>query len=245
MESRIAEGAGEIPRRRNPPWPEFILLGQILAISTLIVAFARLGSEPPKGVATSLFLTGLAATWSGLAGAVVGKVDARRVGSIALASGTALAQCVILWLVVSIGVGLKGPAAPTLGILAVASGLGMAMGLVVAAVVSRAPHAWAAVAVVVAILWVFGGNLWPSHSLPAPARWACEALPSRWAFEGLLLLESERRPGLDGVVEPYFPAESSRMGVTADATALVAMLIGWSGLAAFIASARRPAPAAA
>ena len=68
-------------------------------------------------------------------------------------------------------------------------------------------------------------------------------MPSRWTFEGLLLLESDRRPpeesepNLDrDLCDDVFPARSERMGVTADAMALGLMLIGLSGAAAFISS---------
>ena len=62
-------------------------------------------------------------------------------------------------------------------------------------------------------------------------------MPSRWAFEGLLLLEpppDTSRPGSQGpepdrerdLAEEYFPADSERMGPEADGIALASMLIG-------------------
>lgn len=87
-------------------------------------------------------------------------------------------------------------------------------------------------------------------------RWpklVANGLPSRWAFEGLLLLESERRglaenesvsltsrapatllPPAADLAEPYFPAESDRMGEQADVLALSAMFVGWMASSAFI-----------
>ncbi len=63
--------------------------------------------------------------------------------------------------------------------------------------------------------------------------------PSRWAFEGLLLLESQETANLD-LAETYFPADSQRMGLRADTMALVFMLIGLAGAAAFISVSAKP-----
>jgi hypothetical protein len=78
-------------------------------------------------------------------------------------------------------------------------------------------------------------------------------VPSRWAFEGLLLLESEGHPrvasadGSDPTVdrdlaEDYFPAGTDRMGVKADAMALTFILIGLVAAAAFISASAQPDP---
>jgi hypothetical protein len=81
------------------------------------------------------------------------------------------------------------------------------------------------------------------------ARTVAAALPSRWAFEGLLLLEADGRPApapavlpapVDDLAEPYFPAETERMGVEADATALGATAVGLAAAAALIATGSRP-----
>ena len=78
--------------------------------------------------------------------------------------------------------------------------------------------------------------------LDPAVRRVAEAMPSRWAFEGLLLLEADRRlppeesepnPNRD-LSEDVFPVESERMGVTADAMALGFMLIGLMAVTAFL-----------
>jgi hypothetical protein len=93
------------------------------------------------------------------------------------------------------------------------------------------------------LLWLFGGQWrWP---------WVSSLVPSRWAFEGLLLLESEAHPGAAGaegsdpapdrdLAETYFPAETDRMGVKADAMALMSMLIGLTAAALFISASPQP-----
>jgi hypothetical protein len=76
---------------------------------------------------------------------------------------------------------------------------------------------------------------------------AASVLPTRWAFEGLLLLESGRDPrGEPGGDPPrardlaavYFPEETERMGVRAGTIALGAMLIGLAAGAAFLSEGR-------
>jgi hypothetical protein len=81
---------------------------------------------------------------------------------------------------------------------------------------------------------------------PAAVRLLSGLLPSRWAFEGLLLLE-ERQPGpesdagatqsgLSEAAETYFPAASERMGLKADVLALCLMLIGLAATIAWFSS---------
>ena len=90
---------------------------------------------------------------------------------------------------------------------------------------------------------ILGGWLWPLPGRGLPVSLASGATPTRWAFEGLLLLESPLHPTpatssdpasapVRDLAEDFFPADSDRMGVTADAMALGSMLIG---LAAAIA----------
>ena len=82
---------------------------------------------------------------------------------------------------------------------------------------------------------------------------ATAAMPSRWALEGLLLLESAHHPaplipgGSDiranrDLAEDYFPADSEQMGPRADAMALGSMLIGLAAAAAFISGKPKSDP---
>ena len=99
----------------------------------------------------------------------------------------------------------------------------------------------------------FGGWIWPLPKMSPPVQLVAEAMPSRWAFEGLILLEtdqdqapvnskeSDAGPNHD-FAEEFFPADSERMGVRADAMALGSMLIGLAALAVFISGRSRPGP---
>jgi hypothetical protein len=138
-------------------------------------------------------------------------------------------------------------------VLVMTSLVSLFLGLAVSALVRN----WAAVAAVLligfAVAVALGGWIFPLAKMTLPEQLAAGAMPSRWAFEGLLLLEADhhsapvtdpetdRTPNRD-FVEGFFPADSERMGVTADATALGSMLIGLVGLTAFISRLSRPDP---
>jgi hypothetical protein len=97
-----------------------------------------------------------------------------------------------------------------------------------------------------------GGRLRPVPELGLPLRLAAGAMPSRWAFEGLLLMEADAVSTAPvsadladvpaDVAEPYFPAARERMGAMADALALGFMVIGLAATAAFILGPSRPPP---
>ena len=98
-----------------------------------------------------------------------------------------------------------------------------------------------------------GGWLRPLPEMFPPVQLAAEATPSRWAFEGLLLLEANQHPAPiteadadagpnQDFVERFFPAASERMGVAADALALGSMLIGFAALVTLISGFSRPHP---
>jgi hypothetical protein len=164
-------------------------------------------------------------------------------------------QCVLAWLVAASLAGLKAPTAQAIGLLALASAVGLALGLLILTLAPGRAAAMGVAAVAVFLLWVFGtpaAQLWKSPG----ARIVANVLPARWAFEGLLVLESDHHdrlplaaaasnPGRDGesdLAEAYFPGDSERMGARADAMALMFMFIGLAAGATFISSASRLGP---
>jgi pSer/pThr/pTyr-binding forkhead associated (FHA) protein len=277
--------AGQLAAVFRHPWRLVALLAQAPLLALLIVLVLRVGPDgpsltpegwtpPAQTLAAVLFWLGLAAVWFGLSSGVLGPpahaLDAPNEGTTA---GTArlaarfvalgalgLLQCVVAWLLVAGGAGLKGPAVPMLALLVTASAVGLALGLAVAALVPRPELGWAALPLVMLPLWLFGGEFRPLPAMAAWARPVSGLLPSRWAFEGLLLLEAEGYPWRvtqtpaapdagapwnNDLAERYFPAETERMGVGADTTALAAMLVGLAALAFFLAGGPRPAPSTA
>ena len=150
-------------------------------------------------------------------------------------------QCAVLLTIVHWGRGLRGDWLAMYGMLVLGAGVGFSLGLVAFAS-SRSPVATAGVLLL--SLWpmiALGGWIRPLPALGRTAWPAAEAMPSRWAFEGLLLLETDRRPPPEepdpirdhDVREDVFPASSERMGVRADAMALGFMLFGLTAAAAF------------
>jgi hypothetical protein len=139
------------------------------------------------------------------------------------------------------------------GVLVLASMVGLLLGLVVLTLVR--PPAMAAIVLLASFLAMaaLSGGIRP---MPAPGpvlRMAAAAMPSRWALEGLLLLEKEQRPAPadpdqpkpdpnHDLAENYFPAETERMGPTADAMALGCMLVGLAAALALISDRPQPAP---
>jgi pSer/pThr/pTyr-binding forkhead associated (FHA) protein len=160
------------------------------------------------------------------------------------------AACALLLAIVYWGNGLGGPWPAMWGVLVLAATVGLLLGLVVTALVPN----WATAAAVLLVCFVpmiaLGGFLWPLPGLIPPIRLAAGTMPSRWAFEGLLLLETAQHAQPtdatrnDDLAEGLFPVDSERMGPKADAMALGAMLIGLAAAAVFISSAPRPSPRA-
>ena len=233
------------------PWRLAGLFLQSPLLSLLIAGIV--GDHSP---APPLFWLALVVIWFGLTNAMLsGLVDRRVLGAgltdagaadllsrLVILAGLCVAQCLVSWGIVASIAALHAPGLPALGFLVLASTVGVALGLLFIALAPRSDVAWMILPVAVLLLWLFGG-IWPSL-----LRWPVVpgAMPSRWAFEGLLLLESAENPGKD-LAQAYFPAESLRMGERADVLALTCMLFGLLAAAAFISTSPKsgqPAPPA-
>jgi pSer/pThr/pTyr-binding forkhead associated (FHA) protein len=227
-------------------------------------ATAATWAESSHAVAAALFWLGLAAVWVGLCHPLVEAAAVwvlRQGGSdrpeaaglatrIALYSLLGALQCVLLLAVVHIGLGLKGPKLPMLGVLALTSAVGVALGSLAVSLPVRPAPVLAGLALLVVAAWGLGGEQLPLPAMNPVVRAGASFLPARWAFEGLLLLEAPGRPtreqagpapaanGFYDLAEDYFPAESERMGVAAVMTALGAMLVGLAAAAVVIAGWR-------
>jgi ABC-type multidrug transport system ATPase subunit len=205
--------------------------------------------EVGRGVGSTTFVLGLAAIWFGCSNAVreiVGEwsvYQRERMVNLGLLPYLlskftvhgllCFFQCAILLAVVRWGIRLEGPFWPMFGVLALASLVGVAIGLTVSAVAKTSEAAIALLPLIILPMLLLGGALQPLHKLTAPLPQVASVLPSRWAFEGLLTLEVDagQRPVLrtDKVVDMadhYFPAPDERMGVRACVLALLALLGG-------------------
>jgi pSer/pThr/pTyr-binding forkhead associated (FHA) protein len=250
--------ATELAEILGRPGPLVALLVHAPLAALLIVGLV--GTKSPAPI---LFWLGLAAIWFGLANAVLGNLlDPTRLraglspdGAPALALRLLMLvalcalQCLLAWVIIANMAALKAPGLPVLALLILASAVGLALGLLIVVLSLRPTLAWAILPVAFLLLWLFGGGWQPLSRLPVFS----SVVPSRWAFEGLLLLESEGHPrvasadGSDPTVdrdlaEDYFPAGTDRMGVKADAMALTFILIGLVAAAAFISASAQPDP---
>jgi hypothetical protein len=155
-------------------------------------------------------------------------------------------QCAVLLAVVSWGSGLQGSWPSMFGVLVLTAAVGLSLGWAVFSLI-RSPGIAVPVLVLSFLAMIaLGGRIWPFPASGLGARIAA-AMPSRWAFEGLILLENEGRSPSVGpeapkgeraqdLAEGFFPADSERMGPKADAMALAFMLIGLAAAAAFLSA---------
>ena len=206
-----------------------------------------------------MFLLSLAALWFGLSTGVFGLLlDPRRpqggpspgdsgfwLSRFLILGALCVVECVLAEVVVFPMGGLQGPGLPAFGLLILASSVGLAVGSLIVLLVPYPPIACAGLVAALVGLCLFGGGPWSLPRSAAVVRLASNAAPSRWAFEGLLVSESDVRPmpePVDGantgevrdLAEDYFPIESERMGARADAMALASMLIGLLGVGVFL-----------
>ena len=225
----------------------FTLVALLLQAPILAVAIGLLS----VGVASASFLLSLAAVWFGLSTGAFGllldpkcpegRPGAGRAGfwpsRLAILGGLCVGECLLAQVVASATGGLKGSGVGVFGLLVLASWVGLAAGALIVLLAPNRPVAWSSLGLALVALGLFGGG---PGSLPRSApviRMASNAAPSRWAFEGLLVAESEVRPmpeTTSDLAEAYFPAETDRMGPRADAMALASMLIGLLGVGAFL-----------
>jgi pSer/pThr/pTyr-binding forkhead associated (FHA) protein len=275
-EAPLSEELGEVLK---PPWrlPALLLQAVILAIA-IVVALKAPPPAPTDPASTKaaaaataaiLFWVSLTAIWFGLSNALFANLLDRVSIQNGLSAGGAtglvarlgalvalgVVQCVLVWLVAASLAGLKAPAAEAIGLLVLASAVGLALGLLILTLAPGRAAAYGVAAVAVLLFWVFGSpviQLWKSPG----ARIIANVLPARWAFEGLLVLESDgENPlplpaaassgGQDGegdVAEACFPAASERMGMRADALALMFILFGLMAGTVFISSGSKLGP---
>jgi pSer/pThr/pTyr-binding forkhead associated (FHA) protein len=265
----------ELGAALQPPWRLPALLVQALLLGIVIALVFKASPPVPNdpastkaaagAIASILFWVSLAAIWFGLANALFGNLLDREIiraglspdGASALVTRAVILvvlggfECALAWLAAASIAGLLAPSAQAIGLLTLASAVGLALGLLIVSLAPGRAPAWGVVAVAVIMLWLFGApaaQLWKSPVTGIIAN----ALPSRWAFEGLLLLESDRHdptvlsesssePNAD-IAESYFPAASERMGPKADAMALTLMFVGLALGTAFISAAGKLGP---
>jgi hypothetical protein len=254
-----------------------ILLAQapIIAILVSLVfgkdAAAKVTNENWASVANAtsitVFLLSLAALWFGCSNSareIVGewaiyhrermvslKIPSYLGSKFAVLGGLCCVQCVVLLGIIHWGAGLAGAWLTTFPLLLLASLLGVAIGLTVSAVARTSEVAIAMLPLILLPMVILAGVLQPVHKMNMPMKTVAQFMPSRWAFEGLLLVEAEERPkwtpppilsspvaevpmsrseaeaspAEQDMAERFFPAETHRTNVQTSAVVLTIMLL--------------------
>jgi ABC-type multidrug transport system permease subunit len=145
-----------------------------------------------------------------------------------------LLQCQLMLLILFPGCGLAAGELETLALLWLTALVGVGLGLGVSATARTSEAAITLIPLLLLPMIMLGGLLFPVADLPnAAARWLAAMMPSRWAFEGLLVTEGAARAttlGRDPSLG-YFPLDH-RTGYGTVAGVLGGMTLLLLGLAA-------------
>jgi ABC-type multidrug transport system ATPase subunit/pSer/pThr/pTyr-binding forkhead associated (FHA) protein len=190
------------------------LVGLLIAgvFSKVLRMQPTLDTWPKVGVnmATMMFVTALAAIWFG-SSATAREIVAewpiyrreRMVGlsiisylasKAALLLAVAAVQAALLLGIVAWACGVQSPWWHLFLVLYAAGLAGGAMGLVVSATLRTTEAATAILPVLLMPMIVLGGVLVPLADLPKVTQPLAAAMPSRWAFEGMVVPEAQARP---------------------------------------------------
>ena len=146
-----------------------------------------------------------------------------------------LIQCAVLLWIVGWGCGLVGEVLPMFRVLFLAAIVGVLIGLMISALARSAEAAAGILPLVILPMVILGGILMPLNELPRAAEWASDLIPSRWAFEGLLLQESSHRPLMEvtAMADQWFPISTTTQPGwrhSAMTPSLVLLAMGMAGI---------------
>ena len=158
----------------------------------------------------ALFMLAVAAVWLGCSNAareivaewaiyrrermVNLKIPSYLLSKLTVLGALSVMQCLVLVGGVFLGCGCRAPLLPCLGIVVLLSLVGLGCGLVLSAFSSSSEVAISLVPTILLPMIMFGGAFVPLAEMSPPVRAVAQVMPTRWAFEGLVLLESEERP---------------------------------------------------
>jgi ABC-type cobalamin/Fe3+-siderophores transport system ATPase subunit len=239
-----------------------ILLAQAPIVAVLVaMVFSKQVSEKVTNenwgtvagaLGKTLFLMALAALWFGASNAVreiVGewavyhreRMLNLRIGpyvasKFAVLGTLCVLQCLTLLIVVHLACGLLGPPLLIFTMLMLSALVGTTIGLILSALARTSEVAIALLPIVLLPMVILAGAIQPIHEMSTPTRWVSKAVPTRWAFEGIILLEAPKRPTwrkptapgakrepAQDMAEPSFP-EKERNSPALAAASLVVML---------------------
>ena len=201
-------------------WGTAVLFAQAPIVGLLIAAvFSKVVRSTPTpetwpkigvNMATTLFVTALAAIWFGCSSMareivtewpiyrrerMVGlSIGAYVASKMTVLLGIAAIQCLLLLAIVAPACRIDSPWLWVFTMLYAAALAGGALGLLISATLRTTEAASGILPVLLLPMIVLGGILVPLADLPALTQPLAAAMPSRWAFEGLVVPEATLRP---------------------------------------------------
>jgi ABC-type multidrug transport system ATPase subunit/pSer/pThr/pTyr-binding forkhead associated (FHA) protein len=212
-------------------WGTAVLFAQAPIVGLLIAAvFSKVVRSTPTpdtwpkigvNMATTLFVTALAAIWFGCSSMareivtewpiyrrerMVGlSIGAYVASKMTVLLGIAAIQCLLLLAIVAPACRIDSPWLWVFTMLYAAALAGGALGLLISATLRTTEAASGILPVLLLPMIVLGGILVPLADLPALTQPLAAAMPSRWAFEGLVVPEAALRPRIRLGGEPTAP----------------------------------------
>jgi ABC-type transport system involved in multi-copper enzyme maturation permease subunit len=140
------------------------------------------------------------------------------VGSkLAVLGALCLTQCAVLLGIVHGGAALTGPWLPMFLVLWLTALVGLGLGLVISASARTSEVAIAMLPLILLPMVILGGVMQPCHKMNAAGKALAQVIPSRWAFEGLLLMETAARPTWTALQAPVPPGKNPSPAATPSA----------------------------
>jgi len=232
-----------------------ILLAQAPIIAALLVLVFGGQENAP---ATPLFLLAVSALWLGTSNAAREVVSERAIylrermaglgipeylaSKFAVFSLFCLIQCALLTVITLAFLDIKAQPAAVFALILEAALTGVGLGLCISSAVVSQAAALALVPVAILPMVILGGAMMPLPRMKDAAAALAQAMPSRWAYETLIQVESAARgvipPATDTLVKTVF--DSWAAGLPAACMVLAGFLALFMGAAACMLKRRDP-----
>jgi len=163
-----------------------------------------------QALGVTAFLMALSALWFGCSNAVREivaewaiyhrermvnlKIPSYVASKFTVLGGLCLMQCTVLLGITHWGCALKAPWWSMVALLFLVSLVGVALGLTLSAVARTSEVAIALLPIILLPMIILGGVLQQLYEMHRAGQFMSHCMASRWAFEGMLVLESEYRP---------------------------------------------------
>ena len=192
-----------------------VLIALVIGNSTTHSKLMNSGNyqSAAKGFAMASFLVSLASIWFGCSNSIREVVAERSVykrerlaglsrvayvsSKVFVFSLLCFIQCVILIAIVGRGCGFESNRMLLFLILFLAANIGVLIGLITSSLAKTTDSATVLLPLLVLPLVILGGSIVPLGDLSKPIAELANVMPSRWAFEGVFLAESNIRPMLE------------------------------------------------